>query len=378
MTAVVAWHCGVLPFGWTGVWLFFVISGYVVTLTVLQRFDRQADGGGLPAFFRRRTLRIVPVYYLYLCLGLVFVLVTGGHLEPITVAALFGFVNNYAMHLGYQSLAGWPVNHLWTIAVEVQFYLLFGFVLFRLPRPAVIAFLLAALMLSPMLRLATSAVLGGRGWDNLTIASTIYAGPFLHVDSFAVGALLAYASHAGILGRIARTLAVAGGLVFAVYVISYCYIDFAVGGARDAEVVRNVVSGVLRGQGREAFVYIALNAAFGGVVALAATRDRWIDWLLRPRPLQRIGETSYGAYVYHAVAILVARALVAPLIGEIPDEPTLAVRLAVFLVAYALTLAAAEASFRYFESHVSDRAWRSWVRRFGRREAPAATSARRL
>ena len=37
MTAVVAQHCGMLPFGWIGVWLFFVISGYVVTQSVIGR-----------------------------------------------------------------------------------------------------------------------------------------------------------------------------------------------------------------------------------------------------------------------------------------------------------------------------------------------------
>ncbi|PBB84955.1 hypothetical protein CK216_20635 [Mesorhizobium sp. WSM3876] len=37
MTAVVAQHCGLMPFGWTGVWLFFVVSGFVVTLSVIER-----------------------------------------------------------------------------------------------------------------------------------------------------------------------------------------------------------------------------------------------------------------------------------------------------------------------------------------------------
>ena len=67
MTAVVAQHCHLLPFGWTGVWLFFLISGYVITLG----FDAGEYAGRGAAerfgtFIARRAARIVPAYLLYL------------------------------------------------------------------------------------------------------------------------------------------------------------------------------------------------------------------------------------------------------------------------------------------------------------------------
>jgi peptidoglycan/LPS O-acetylase OafA/YrhL len=351
MTAVVLQHCSLLPFGWTGVWLFFVISGYVVTLTVIDRPDAPSRGG-LAGFFRRRTLRIVPIYYAYAGLGLAVVLATGSAVDPLAAASLLGFFNNAAMALGRGELSGWPVGHLWTISSEMQFYLLYGVALFTLPRRAVVGLLFAAILLAPAARFAGSSALGSLGWGDEARAYAIYVGPMLHADAFAAGALLAFAGRLGVLDRTARPLAVAGAVALGAYAAIYVGINYAVVGARGLDAVRNVVSGVLVGQHREVFLYSALNVASAGVVALAATKDRWLFWLLSWRPLRRIGEISYGAYVYHALAIVAAVQLLSPVLDTASAERPMAVRAAVFALAYALTLAAAEASYRWFERRI--------------------------
>jgi len=96
------------------------------------------------------------------------------------------------------------------------------------------------------------------------------------------------------------------------------------------------------------FLYSALTAACAGLVALAASRDRLFGWLLDRPGLQHVGEISYGAYVYHALAIVFAEWALSPF-GETRHEPRLAIRLALFAIAYMITLAAAELSFRTFE-----------------------------
>ena len=76
MTMVIAQHCGLLPFGWIGVWLFYGISGFVITrgfiqdeshpISIVRRYGN---------FMLRRFFRIVPVYVLYIAINIgVFVL----------------------------------------------------------------------------------------------------------------------------------------------------------------------------------------------------------------------------------------------------------------------------------------------------------------
>src|SRR2546423_10298585 len=70
MTMVIAQHCGLLPFGWIGVWLFFVISGYVITRGfVADQKAADAASTRFIDFMRRRFFRIVPVYVAYILLN---------------------------------------------------------------------------------------------------------------------------------------------------------------------------------------------------------------------------------------------------------------------------------------------------------------------
>lgn len=354
MTAVVAQHNGLLPFGWTGVWLFFVISGYVVTLAMIGRQSDLPARRGLARFFRRRALRIVPVYYAYIGLGVLVCLATGAGTDMVAVGSLLGFINNVAMVLGRGELPSWPVGHLWTISIEMQFYAVYGLLWFLVSRRTVVLLLLVALLASPVLRLAASFLVAHLGWDGEASAYAIYSGSFLHTDSFATGALLALANQRGVLGRIARPLAVAGGATLAIYASVYIGLNYAAGD-RGLDMFRNVLSGILWGQYRQVFLYTAMAAAAGGLVALAAAKDPLIDWLLRPRLLQRIGEISYGAYVYHPLAILVSTLLMSAIFQLPPENWSIGWKIIGFLASYTLTLTAAELSFRYFESRFTRR-----------------------
>ena len=116
-------------YGTAGVWLFFVLSGFLIT-----RILAEARGGieagrsnfhsSLSRFYVRRTARIFPVYYVFLAV--------------VTVAGLWGLVevgsparqlsNWFYLSNVYIGLNGWEtrLGHLWSLAVEEQFYLLFA------------------------------------------------------------------------------------------------------------------------------------------------------------------------------------------------------------------------------------------------------------
>lgn len=123
--------------GTTGVWLFFVLSGFlIVRILAAARTAVEAGAstplGSLGLFYRNRLARIVPVYYVFL-----FVLYTVRHGDPASLgdeafklATWFYVTNIYIEQNGW----GTELGHLWSLAVEQQFYLLFAPAALFLPR----------------------------------------------------------------------------------------------------------------------------------------------------------------------------------------------------------------------------------------------------
>jgi len=109
----------VLGNGALGVEIFFVLSGYLITLLLLR--ERARRGAiSLRSFYVRRGFRILPPLYLYIaCMG---VLATWGHLPGMNWRELITaltFTRNYVPGMGL-----WALEHLWTLCIEEQFYLL--------------------------------------------------------------------------------------------------------------------------------------------------------------------------------------------------------------------------------------------------------------
>jgi len=353
MTAVVAMHSKILPFGWTGVWLFFVISGYVVTLSIARHGEVSSSLSRMRKFFSRRAVRILPVYYLFVAVGVLVTGMIGIHQNPYTLLSLVAFYHNIAMATGFGDMASWPVGHLWTISIEMQFYLCYGLITCLCRPRTTVKLLIAFLIAAPVARALSSAWLTELGWDPLWTAYAIYAGPGLHFDSFAIGALLAWASMRIPLPQISRVMVPVGFAAITLYCAIYLAINWFVLGRHDLEVLHDVISGVLYGQGREIFLYSALGLFSLAVLLLAATRHRSTQWLLGQPALQWVGKVSYGGYVYHTLCMkLASQFLFHSSKGLGLDGVSLGSHIALFVTSLALTLALAGLSFRFLEMPV--------------------------
>lgn len=171
------------PAGYLGVCLFFVLSGYLITRILLhakQQDDTRGVGYGksLKRFFIRRTLRIFPLYYL--------TLVALWFLDVPPVREKILWLVTYTTNLYMAINATWlgSSDHLWSLAVEEQYYLFFPFLLFFLPTRRTGWIFPAFLVLSVGLR--TYLYLSGSSW----IAS--YVLMFTCLDAFGIGGWLAY------------------------------------------------------------------------------------------------------------------------------------------------------------------------------------------
>ena len=197
VAGVLLYHAGVpwLPGGFLGVDLFFVLSGFLITSLLLA--EREATGRiDLARFWLRRARRLLPAAFVVIgvCLLVVAFLPPGEAARTRADAlASLGYVNNWHQVLAdrsYFESFGRPslLEHLWSLAVEEQFYLLWplflGFALTRLGRRRTALLTLAAA--------TASALAMGLLFEPGSDPSRVYFGTDTHASGLLAGALLAF------------------------------------------------------------------------------------------------------------------------------------------------------------------------------------------
>ena len=326
--------------GFIGVDLFFVISGCLIT-TLLLREHAATGSLRLGRFWLRRARRLLPALALVLIVSAGAAFLVGGDVTVGLGLQLLGaatFSSNWvSIAAGFDYFdATTPdlLRNLWSLAVEEQFYLLWPLALLlvlRLPRRRHRTAVVAALALASagaMLALA----LGGAGTTRL------YYGTDTHAFGLALGAALALSG----LARTTRTRYAAAGAWPALGTI-------ALAGLIAAAVLMPESAPLVTRGGLLAVTVLAGLALLGAV-----SPGSWLGRALDVRPLAWVGERSYGLYLWHWPALVLADAALAERSpGWIPP-----------LVALAVTVLASVASYRFVEMP---------IRRLGFRGAWRAT-----
>jgi peptidoglycan/LPS O-acetylase OafA/YrhL len=275
--AVFLFHLGIpkCSLGWAGVELFFVISGFLITRIL---FSTRENPDYFTRFYRRRILRIFPIYYLVLIGYTAVVLIAArGDLHNLPFYYVFlQTIPQLRSHFADSPL----LNHTWSLAIEEQFYLFWPMVVFLLKGPRL--FLTILSMIAGGLILRCVALIG---FDN----------PFLvdgwlgvHIDSLAAGALVAYAMNAFNRRRIRTWMSIA--------LVSGAACLIAIAGSAGTAVFWSPL--VWCRAWYAPLVISAMACTFAGAVGLVATEHPGTRWL-ETRFLMRWGKISYGIYLFH-------------------------------------------------------------------------------
>ncbi len=289
---VLVYHYGAtwLPGGFTGVDVFFVISGFLIT-SILRR-EILAGEFSLLGFYDRRLRRIAPALFAVLLVSLVagwFLLIPGDYADMAKSAAYSagGLGNLYFFwNTGYFDQAAdlQPMLHMWSLGVEEQFYFVWPWLLLLIPKRAVVPVLLLFFAGWSLLPLwvdhfhADIPVNEGarRAWRVF-----FYGAKF---NSMAFGCVLGYAfakGH-GLLHRVSNKV-VAYGSAFLAFGLWFS--------GTILPLFHDEIFTVL-------FGLIVLNAASGRYPAFI---DRG--------PLDFLGRISYGIYMYHWMVLLLMMSL---------------------------------------------------------------------
>ena len=334
MLAVIGFHEGAseLSGGFLGVDVFFVLSGFLITDLLATRYD-VAGRVDLKTFWTKRARRLLPALAIMLIVVAAAATVIepdqGGSLRLALLGAVSYTSNWYQIlhHVSYFASLGLykappPLDHLWSLAIEEQFYLIWPLILwlllFRLNgrRARVTATLILAAVSALAMALQYSP-------GN---PSLVYYGTDTHASALLIGAALALAfplaSLASIPAAQVRRLDAAG--VVGLVVLAWA-------------------AGHFSGNDRAVYPAGLLLAAAGaaGLVAAAAGTGV-IAAMTSLAPLRWIGIRSYGIYLWHWPVIALSDAITGP--G--PTSPWL------WLIEAAVTISLASASWRFIETPI--------------------------
>ena len=276
---IVPWILTILHHAWWGVDLFFVLSGFSLSLSWLR-----SGGSATRTFFLRRAARILPGYYVALAVTLIF------HRAIILQK---DFVPALLMHLvvqqGYFPIGGIVfIGATWSLTTELSYYLLFPWLerLVASPKRHNVALAGALVLLTFFVR----AILHDACLDSGLFAGMLEATQrrwiVSRLDQFLLGALAARAfvalEHSP---RAARFAPLA--LLLSV----------------PALIVAFRLEGAYYYEKGGSFPYALLSLVTSSIVLSACLcRGHWVS-IIAPRPLAFVGIVSYGVFLYHQLAL---------------------------------------------------------------------------
>jgi peptidoglycan/LPS O-acetylase OafA/YrhL len=269
--------------GHLGVWIFFALSGFlIIGILSAQRGRIETNssrfGAELKRFLFRRTLRIFPIYYLMLVV--MCVLMAFGMASPELASGMpfhFAYLSNFWIG---SVLHYWPgrYSHLWSLAIEEQFYLVVAPLLLMVAarRHRAVCLTIVAVGLASLLAMRAAQ------WQDITI----YTHPLTNFWLLALGGL----GGLMIAGTESR-LRVVLGHGMTLFVFSVCVAGFCA-----TEPVWGQLSNPL--------AFTAISALYGASIAalvcsIACCRNAAVIGLLETGWLVNFGRISYGFYLYH-------------------------------------------------------------------------------
>jgi peptidoglycan/LPS O-acetylase OafA/YrhL len=260
-----------VPFVWrlvpgaSGVSVFFVVSGYLITTLLLK--ERTASGRiSLRGFYFRRLFRIVPAFLVYVSAVAVLNWMGVIHMPWSDFGAAFFYVSNYVS-------VQWALLHTWSLSVEEQFYLLFPLLLVSTHRPTLLRVLTGALCLSIVARLFNQVF---PIWP--LDATYSFEG---RADQLAFGCLCAIFQHHASFEKQEQLRRIAIPMSAALFCIS---IALPIG------ALRTLLFNTFSGAGIALVVY-----------SCATQPAHWLSRVLGTLPLRALGLISYSLYLWQQI-----------------------------------------------------------------------------
>jgi peptidoglycan/LPS O-acetylase OafA/YrhL len=326
--------------GWISFELFFVLSGFLITGILL---DSKNGPGYFRNFYVRRLLRIFPLYYGFLA----FVLLALPHLPWNEMGSVTELRQTQGWYWSYSSNIAAGISsldthlpivhaHLWSLAVEEQFYMIWPAFVLLLSRRRLFYACLALMVFAPLFRLLLVSDLAS-GWANINAAQVLMPA---RIDELALGGLIALVARGyGDLRAYARW----APHLMAVSILGLVVLYFTRGASYGIDPWIQTV-GYVAASGLAASILVMLITAPAGAFSLR---------IFTTPLLQLFGRWAYGLYVFQLlVAFTLAYQFQVHHLARLSHGSQIPVSFAFSIIATLATLALAGLSWTLFESRV--------------------------
>lgn len=346
----------VLTWGFLGraVEVLFVVSGFVVFLPTVAR---NGAFGPIGPYALRRAARLAPAYWLALLFTTVLAFVVPGSIPP-TWAGLAGhvlFLQTPMVWIDHNFIPGFQLNPpLWTLSIEVGFYLVLPFIARWYSRHPLIGLAIAGAITVGWQEfiVALPGLLDGLGFDSslYTTLGGVNQLPAWAL-SFASGMTAAWAYvRLTRSGRPPGTDLQRGAIAVGCILV---FIGFAIWAGIDGVSSHALLSYLFQ----PPLLGVGFTLALGATMLAISLAPRWIQLPFANRPVRKLGDISYGVYLSHYVLIAVAinslGFVVAPRLSNL-------LLLALFVIPLAMV-------YGYLSARFVEQPIRRWAHRFGAR-----------
>lgn len=273
-------------FGHLGVVMFFVLSGFLITRILFENADSCRANHSSPIvkivrFIYRRSLRIFPIYFLLLAVGGIFSLSNFSEIAGWLVS----YTPNFYIILHNRWMGVW--DHLWSLAVEEQYYLLFPYFIFFISAAKYPRLLIWMLLIGIGSRLGFYLLASHEVKESFWMIS--YVNPLAAIDSFGLGGILAYLYHykyEKFVNLVSRSYYLPISLMVFVGILYLSHVSMNAHDNMWAIVFERFFAGL--------FSFFLIAQAIGSKSWILG-RFLTLSWV------SFIGQISYGIYLYHNV-----------------------------------------------------------------------------
>jgi len=361
----------VAPIGWEGLQLFFVLSGFLITrILIFEREKHDSLKSYLGAFYLKRTLRIFPLYFIFLIFwGLVRLVTRNNEFIQFFTADLaqnwawyFTYTSNLKSLFNVESLESPFFVHLWSLALEEQFYLIMPFLVYFFKGKWLKRFVILFILLPFITRPLAHNLLMQHHHDTVWAGLLIYRNIIFQCDAFALGAAIAI-FNLDFIKKPGRWFYSLLAVYAVIIVLSFpVFRDFVpqllehMGSGKDAAGVSAYWYLFMLGKpeiitmGNQYLYVIPLVNIICFFLVLCPVKGKpLLNWLFENKWMVNFGKVTYAVYVFHFSFMLLFLKFVTKLLGTGQSNINPLLHIPIF-IAYLIALYYISVfSFKYIE-----------------------------
>jgi peptidoglycan/LPS O-acetylase OafA/YrhL len=366
-----------LKFGWIGVNMFFVLSGFLIT-RILVNNKQHTFKKFITDFYYKRALRIFPLYYAYLITSFLLILLFTHYLPELlsypdwktSYAAVthdfpyyFTYTYNLKINLRYfihfADSSNRAFGHLWSLSLEEQFYLIFPFLVYFSSVKTLKKITIAILIICPLLRLW--GVLFGVDMvtDRYWFGELFYSNTFCQADALFTGAALALFSFKQAKPYLTFFITAAiwltvGMICFIIlrktgyFLVEFKSLGYDFPGFWFDEKTAYWLINI-----RPFYQYTLCNILAAALILPAINGQPLFPKIFLAKPIAYLGKISYGIYIFHA-PVLAVLLLIADINWggwyKLTKQPF--VEIIFFILYTVIVVGIAHLSYKYFEKSI--------------------------